>query len=308
MTGLTRHTCLSILAGLLALTLITACRKTEAPPPETTPAAPPPYDFSHPAAVFTLPASLVEISGLTLLDSLHLGAIQDENGTLYVLDTRSGKISREVAFGEDGDYEGVEQVNGQVFILRSDGALFAIQAWEGAQPLTVALRTKLPGGCDAEGLASDRANGRLLIACKGSTEASGEHVRPVYALDLSTLELTSSPVLLLNARNIAQTRGYDRKLDRKLRDLTAPFTDLSGFTPSALAADPESGHLLVLSSGQKAVVVLDSSGSLLDLWRLPEQLFPQPEGIALAPDGTLYLSSEGADPTSATLLRYAPRR
>lgn len=297
---------LSAAGFLLALTVLTGCHSNEPPAPETASETTAPYDFSHPSATFILPTALIEVSGLTLLDSLHLGAIQDENGTLYVLDARSGIVEREVAFGQNGDYEGVERMNDIIYILRSDGALFTIQSWESTRPRSRALATKLPGGCDAEGLASDAANDRLLIACKGSTDAGGEHIRQIYAFDLPAQTLNPHPTHLLSARRIAQSPDYDRMLDRVLRDLTAPFTDLSGFTPSAMAVEPQSGHLLVVSSSQKALVVLDTSGLVVDLWHLPERLFPQPEGIAVAPDGTLYVSNEGSGGAPATILVFRP--
>ena len=69
--------------------------------------------------------------------------------------------------------------------------------------------------------------------------------------------------------------------------------DLSG-----LEVDPVSGHLLVLSHESRLVTELDDEGkpiSTLSLFNWGSQLkrmVPQAEGIALGPDGTIYIMSE----------------
>ena len=48
------------------------------------------------------------------------------------------------------------------------------------------------------------------------------------------------------------------------------------------------------------------SGRILEAHTLPEHLFPQPEGLAFFPDGTLFIANEGVN-GPATLLRFDER-
>ncbi|HWV63308.1 MAG TPA: SdiA-regulated domain-containing protein [Oxalicibacterium sp.] len=55
------------------------------------------------------------------------------------------------------------------------------------------------------------------------------------------------------------------------------------------------GHLLLLSEESQRIVELDTAGKVanqLELRALANEGMPQPEGVALGPDGTLYLISE----------------
>ncbi len=67
---------------------------------------------------------------------------------------------------------------------------------------------------------------------------------------------------------------------------------------SSLQFDERSGHLLALSDESRLVVELDGSGQPLSSLALDagkhglEQDVPQAEGIAMGPDGTLYVVSE----------------
>ena len=88
------------------------------------------YSFDHPDSVYELPKSLAEISGLTLLDDHHLGAIHDESSKLFVIDTGTGKITDRRDMGGSRDYEGVERVGDTVYVLNSNGTIYEIRDWK----------------------------------------------------------------------------------------------------------------------------------------------------------------------------------
>lgn len=278
-----------ILSACLALTLA-ACEPEAAPPPPAATQPGPaseatgPYRFDQPVASFTLPDDLREISGLTVLDERHLGAIQDEDGDLYVIEQETGRVTTVVSFGPPGDYEGIALAGERLFVLRADGALLELAGWAGGEARTQTVETGLGAdACDAEGLAFDAAQGRLLIACKeeGSGDLDGRNV--VYAYGLDAGALVPDPVVVLDPDDVPG--------DKKLR-------------PSALALHPVTGHLVLLSSNRESLVGLDASGAVAEVWDLKPAAFEQPEGLAFLPDGDVFVASEGDD-GPAVLLRFA---
>ncbi|HEX8299158.1 MAG TPA: SdiA-regulated domain-containing protein [Rubricoccaceae bacterium] len=242
-----------------------------------------PYALAAPSATVELPDEIREISGLTVFEDGTLGAVQDEIGTLYTLSAATGEIVGREVFKERGDFEGVERVGDDVWVLRSDGDLYRIRR-SAASVEAERFQTDLAGRNDTEGLAYDEAGNRLLIACKENPGSGLQDVRAIYAFSLATNTLSPAPVFTL---------------DRRLVDTS------DAFKPSALAVRPRTGELYVLSSVRKAVAVLARDGSLQTVISLPEALFAQPEGLAFAPDGTLYISNEGPN-GPATLLRFDP--
>ncbi|GIV58308.1 MAG: hypothetical protein KatS3mg042_1221 [Rhodothermaceae bacterium] len=281
--------------GMLCLGL--ACARPALPPD-----APSPYAFDRPAAAFELSRALYEISGLTFLADSLLGAVQDEDGRLYLLDAATGKVVRDEKFAGDGDYEGVERVDRRVYVLRSDGALFEIEDWQASDYDVKKHRLDLPKGCDAEGLAHDPARHRLLIACKERPGNDLEGHRAVYAFDLETERLRETPAYTIPLRAVAERLPERNALNRTLRRLLSP-ADLHVFKPSGLAIHPVTGRVYVLSSVLEALAVLEPDGTLEAVWPLPGDRLPQPEGIAFTPEGDLFLASEGHG-GKATLLRF----
>lgn len=235
------------------------------------------YAFDDPDLSFALPEELKEISGLTALPNGHLGAVQDEEGILFVLNPETGAIEARHPFGEAGDYEGIEQVGDKVYVLQSGGTLVELTGWMETTPKTRTYHTGLKGKNDTEGLGYDAAKGHLLIACK---ENPGDNMdddqKAIYAYDLASSTLSSEPAYVLDLKTLEEELG-----------------DRGKFKPSAVAVHPVSGAIYVLSATAHALVVLESTGDVQTTWSLSEAIFEQPEGLAFLPDGTLFIASEG---------------
>ncbi|MGB3542792.1 SdiA-regulated domain-containing protein [Rubrivirga sp.] len=272
-----------LLALLLALS---ACAE-----PSQTPAAAPvtashtiPYALDTPDAVVDLPSELREISGLTVVPSGRLGAVQDEDGILYEIDPATGAIVDRLTFEGSGDYEGVALALEAVWVLRSDGDLYRVGRDSTGAPSTRKVETSLRGRNDTEGLAYDAASGTLLVACKENPGPDLDGLRAIYAFDLEAEAMSDQPVFVLDRRVVDRGRA---------------------FKPSAIAVHPN-GEVYVVSSVRRSIAVLSREGELLTVADLPS-IAPQPEGIAFAADGTLYIASEGPS-GPGRLLRYAPTR
>ena len=280
---------------LLAAVLVAACADRPAPPPAdgaggAAPtdgggaAAVVPYRLDAPDAVVSLPGELQEISGLTLLPSGNVGAVQDEAGVIYEIDPGTGEVVSRETFSDPGDYEGIELTPDAVWVLESDGDLYRTQRGADGGVETEKIETGLKSKNDTEGLGYDLARNRLLIACKEDPGPGLKGVRAIYAFDLAARAMSDRPVITLD-RSVVDGRD--------------------DFKPSALAVHPRTGQVYVLSSVRKALAVVEADGTLTAVVELPRSLYPQPEGIAFASDGTLFISNEG--PVGAgTLLRFAP--
>ena len=297
---------LSLILLLVSLAL-GGCGNGEASPPapiagyaSARPA--PPYPFAAPTARFDLPGRLDEISGLTALDETRLGAVQDEDGTLFVLDAASGEVTRTHDFGGGGDYEGVERVGEWVVALRSDGWLFVIEDWQMGAAEARSVDAGLHGSCDAEGLAYDAAGARLLIACKEAPGRGLRGSRAVYAFNLAANALDATPAYVIHADSVARRDG-EHAIDEAVRAFVRPLADINTFKPSALAVHPLTEEVYVLSSVRKLLLVLGHSGEVAAAWPLSGDLLPQPEGLAFLPDGTLFIASEASGGT-ARLFRF----
>ena len=280
---------------LLPLVLLCACAEPQPSVDAEEVRAVIPYDFTAPAAAIALPAELREISGLTVLPSGRLGAVEDESGVVYEVDPATGAIVDALRFGGPGDFEGIALVPGDaLWALRSDGDLFLVARDSAGEPTSRKVETALRSRNDTEGLAYDPASGALLIACKewpGEDPETGDNyrgLRTIWAFDLATETLSERPVATL---------------DRSVLD--RPASEGGGsFKPSALAVHPTTGELYVLSSVRRSIAVL-RGGALVAAVDLPGGILPQPEGLAFTADGTLYIASEG--PTGpGTLLRFPP--
>jgi len=249
------------------------------------------YNFDKPDAIFELPRPLEEISGISLLDDSTLVAIQDEDGILFLIDTETGKVRNSLKWGKKGDYEDVQVVDDEIWVLRSDGTLFRIEEAEtGGIGKVSEIDTPLGSVNDTEGLAYDSVNNRFLIACKESPgKGYSGNVRAIYAFNLDEMELEEKAVFTID---LTEVGGQTKMIGFRINT----------FKPSAIRLQPSTQDWFVVSSVKKAIVVF-SEGELKHIYNLPGIYFEQPEGLEFTSNGSIYVANEGKG-GSALLLRF----
>ncbi len=289
---------------LTAVLLATACTdRTEQAAPEAFPQGDTSYVFTSPDAHFELPKELDEISGLALLEEGRLGAVQDEEGILFLIDSQTGEVVERHEFGKTGDYEAVDYAEGRLFILRSDGHVMRFDGGWSALDEATTFDLDIPKRCDAEGLRFDAAERRLLVSCKDEPGPGLEVEKAIYAFDPDGQKLQDEPVFVVDSRRLNASLP-DHPVNQAVRSVLSDKVDLSGFRPSELAIHPVTDELFILSSVRETILALDRDGEPSRLWVLPSDLLTQPEGMVFLPNGDLFIASEAANRDEAVLLRF----
>jgi uncharacterized protein YjiK len=285
-----------LLISIILLLVLNACQPAKKATNETLTLVnePIPYNLTEPAERIDLPDDLREVSGLSYYKPGRLAMIQDELAVVFIYDLAKKRVVDEHVFGRRGDYEGVEFVNGELYALRSDGELYHFRPTDGVKTLgagnpTRHIRINLPSKNgshkpDIEGLGYDPKLNALLLATKDA--ANGGTDKIIYLYDLKNEVLWRGPVLSQAILQIFANRDDDDELK-----------------PSGIAVHPKTGEYYVLASAGHSLVVTNRNGKILSVAALDKTLFRQPEGICFAPDGTLFIASEGGD-SSGYLLRF----
>jgi uncharacterized protein YjiK len=230
-----------------------------------------PYDFENPTEKYDLPNKLKEISGLSYYKENQLVCVNDEQGKIFIYDIKEKKIVDKIPFGEDGDYEGVEVVGDEVFVLKSNGKLKGFK-------IGVAFEREIdcsePKVVEYEGLGYDAKSKYLLLVAKERTKDVDDK-KMIYAYD------------------------FDRKV--LFKHIAIPEEEVKdeangkNFRPSGIAVHPKTGQTFIIASDGKKLLVLSEKGQKEALISLNPKTYRQPEGICFSPDGQLFISSEGKD-------------
>ncbi len=259
------------------------------------------YPLDKPSLLATLPPELNEISGISRSSSPNeLLAVQDEDGIVYRLSMQDGRILGRIPFYKPGDYEDITLVGEDIWVLKSSGTLFCIQA--GSEVLK--FKSDIDKTEDAEGLTYDAAQHRLLIACKGPKEGE-EDQRNIYAFDLASQTFLPKPVMSIQQSAVAallekfQTAKWYEKLSNFLVGDDEDF----GLGPSALAIHPITQAIFILSSRGNLLLEISPSGELQDLHRFRKEDLPQAEGLFFLPDATMYISTEARGEKAGRIYR-----
>lgn len=256
--------------------------------------SPPGYDLSSPQK-FVVGEVLHEISGIVFLrgnaDTIY--AIEDEAGRLFHfhLGERSYPYWK---FWKRGDYEDVAILDNKEFVvLRSDGSLYVLpmDRAENGEAATKAYEHILPAG-EYEGLFADDG-GKLIALCKNCPDDDQRDEVTAYTIQYNAQhQLAITDHFLVEAK-ASKLRSEEH---RKVK-----------FHPSALARHPLTKEWYILSSVNKALLVLDGQWKLKKTYQLDPILFKQPEGLAFDRKGNMYISNEGHGGNANVLLfTYKP--
>lgn len=269
------------------------------------------YSLNAPDETFEMPDALEEISGLGLSsDGKYLIAVQDEDGIVFFVNKTTGKVEREVEFWKDGDYEGVEAVGEDVFVVKSTGTVYKMPKKDGNYHRDHVEKYNffLNDENDVEGLAYDAANNRLLLACKAKVGEGADYSRQkgIYGFDLAKMQLHETPVYTVSLEQVlaylSSTPYYDDK--DELLDRFEEDDDELDFAPSSIGIHPITGHIYILSSVGKLLMVLDRQGEIIHLEKIKKKVHNQPEGLCFDRDGTLYIANEGDKNDTPKIYRF----
>ena len=247
-----------------------------------------------PASQVHLAKELREISGLAFTSDGRLLAHGDERAVVWQLDPASGKVLKRFGLGRagqvlKGDFEDIQVVDGRVFLVTSGGEIVAgKEGANGSVASTASAAEELKGACEVEGLAWEPSTRSFLLLCKEILSRRWRHSVVILAVSGDTWQLESKPRMVIPERDLERVTGA------------------KGFHGSAMVRHPRTGTYLLLAGPEQAFAEVDSTGRVLGGGKLDGKHHRQPEGIAVGPDLTLYISDEGAG-KDATLTAYAWR-
>lgn len=241
-----------------------------------------PYEFENPTEKYDLPDKLKEISGLSYYKKNQLVCVNDEQGKIFIYDINEKKIVDKIPFGKDGDYEGVEVVGDEVFVLNSNGKLKGFK-------IGIAFEREIdcsePEVIEYEGLGYDAKSKYLLLIAKERTKDVDDK-KMIYAYDFDRKVLFKH-IAIPQEQVKDEANGKD-------------------FKPSGIAVHPKTGQTFIIASDGKKLLVLSEKGQKEALISLNPKTYRQPEGICFSPDGDLFISSEGKD-GNGYILRFVSK-
>jgi uncharacterized protein YjiK len=229
-----------------------------------------------------MPQVLTEISGLSYIDADRFACVQDELGTIFIYNTKTSAVEKEISFGAVGDYEGLAMVNETAWVVRSDGRLFEVNNINTAKPVVKEYATTLTVQHNVEGLCYDKKNNRLLLAIKDGEPGEADY-KGIYSFDLTTKTMQAQPVFKIDLQHEVFANSN-----------TGKKKAAGTIMPSSIAINPVTNDMYITDGRKAKLLVLNADGVIKELYQLSNNEFTQPEGITFKPTGELFIANEGA--------------
>ncbi|MDT8373342.1 MAG: hypothetical protein RQ737_05120 [Bacteroidales bacterium] len=254
------------------------------------------YDLSNPDRTIILPPVLLEISGITVIDSTSVACVQDENGIVFIFDLEKNELRDHFIFHYPGDYEGIAGVAGSFYVLRSDGTLFETRP-DQSSDFTRQISSVGGPHADYEGLCYDKRNHRLLVVGKNNPkrDSRDEEKHPVFGIDLRSDTPAGETVLEFDLHTITI---YAEENNVKVPDDDGEIS----LRVSGIAIHPLTNMLFVISAANRMMYVFNEDGTVHYIEKLDPDMFIMPEGISFHENGDMLISNEGKTEAPTILL------
>lgn len=236
------------------------------------------YDINKPDTR-ELGKSVNEISGLTFNnDDSTLLAISDSKRKIFQIDLYREKLKdyAEKMYTQS-DFEDLVKIDTTIYVLISDGTIISMPPHVADSSRTTVYPTPFRGKNDFETMYYDPAANGLVVICKECEEEKGQHKRTAYRFDLMEKAFDDDPFYSISTTDIKAILKHDD----------------ADFRPSAAAINPIDKKLYIVGSAGSLFVKTDTKGNVLEAYNINPDIYPQPEGLAFGPDGTMYISNEG---------------
>jgi uncharacterized protein YjiK len=188
-----------------------------------------------------------------------------------------------------GDFEAITIAGNDVYLLESKGKIFKFKEGKDAEqvPYTV-YDTGLRKECEFESMAFEADSSRLVLVCKKFLTKKAPHEMLIYRIPLPLRDRSAMTTLKIPIEDVIGTNKW------------------KNFHASDINIDPFTKNYVIISSNQKALVVITPGGDVVRSEPLPGD-HRQPEGVAVSKDSLLMVSDESnVKPAAITLYRWRP--
>ncbi|NQY66448.1 MAG: SdiA-regulated domain-containing protein [Flavobacteriales bacterium] len=234
------------------------------------------YDFSNPQQAWILPDRLEEISGITSYAENTIACVNDEEGVIFLWDTKWASVKRKIKFAYYGDYEGITYIKPYFYVINSEGLLFRYN-----EETDKLKKHQLPFEWDnqIEGLCIESDTTLFLVL----RDASGLYGK----------EESYNGIYRYNINSKKTELAFKLELDHEV--------GLSG-----ICINKEKSKVFVISHRRSNELIVFSlkTGEVESIVKLDLERFPQPEGICFDSEGNLFISNEISEDDNSTLYKF----
>ncbi len=225
-----------------------------------------------------MPRELDEISGIAWMSNQLMACIQDEDGVVFIYDLDKQKVVKQIPFNKPGDYEAIAVKEEDAYVMRSDGVIFKIANYNSdSNPAVTSFDTGFTKANNMETLTLSLDSTSLITAPKDLGRR--KNFKGLYRIDIDSQKVSVGASLSLDMKDEAF------KLFMKEKRFKT-------FSPSDAAFHPLTSDVYIIEGIKPKLIIVDSNGLIKRVIEFKSNQFRQPEGIAISPEGRLFIANE----------------
>jgi hypothetical protein len=243
------------------------------------------YNWHAPFNSMELPLGLSSIKNICLLDSARFVAIDQQSGSVVLLDESTGKLVGQLNLSPAFQFYSLA-VYDSILVLQDqlDQLHFLSSPYDSTSEIGL---NELSSDLKFKSFCSHPITKRLFFLGNDFDKGDGRYSNYVYGFGLGNRKLREKPLFEIESEKVEQFA---------LQMGIVPHEDLSNssiglqtfyFKPSALAVHPKTNEIYVLSQETAQMAVFSQFGEVVNFIPLSRSLANHPTDIQFHPNGDL---------------------
>lgn len=247
------------------------------------------FKLSSPSKITMLPMGVESFSGISFLDSLVLICLQEESGSIVLLNLNNNNTSGPLNLNLPTKIIDFSCIDSSMILVDDKMQVhFLSPPYDSSSLVTdnnVLCEWKSAATC------IHASTKRLFILSKSNLENENPISNSVYTYSLSKRKLNEKSLFDISVNEIeAFALQNNISLSTKAINQLDTTTELI-FNPCAIAVHPKTNEIYVLSSENRSIVIFDQFGKIINLVFLDEKQFSNPTAMTFHSTGDILISN-----------------
>ena len=247
------------------------------------------FDLLNPNNISMLPMGIESFSSISFLDSTILICLQEESGSLVLLDSYSNKVLSPLNLNLPDKIIDFSSIDSTIILVDDKMQVHFLSSPYDSS--SIESTTDILSDWKSAATCVHESTKRLFILSESNLDSENPINNSVYTYSLAKRKLSEKSLFDISVSEI-ELFAMENNIsipEKVINQLDTAFELI--FNPCAIAVHPKTNEIYVLSAKNRSIVIYNQFGEIINLVFLDEKQFSNPTAMTFHSSGDILISN-----------------